>query len=189
MATFPTKAAGEILTAADFNAVKDYVDGTAVALVEARNQVVSSEETFNITADVWDSLVLVVSRRHSTTGFVSVNMQINGATTGYAGGLTYIDETGTSAALALAAGSMRLGWLGGSGAGNGGSMTATIPHVSRALRPQCHSHGFAREGSSYRTFNAGGILNSAAKVTSLKVFLESGNFDSAQLALYGRPLG
>jgi hypothetical protein len=185
-----TWTTGEVLTSADMNTFvrdnsADLNDSRIVRIYAESLSGVGTTGTIAVPSGFRDLLVSV-SRRHSGTGFVAVNLRINGQTSGYASGAGYISESGASAATALTTGALRLGWLGGSGAGNGGSINAVVNHADAAVRPMASSFGFAREGTSYRAFNAGGILESAGAVTSLTVYLESNNFDSARIRVWGR---
>lgn len=106
--SFPSFSAGEVLTAADMNAV-----GLWLVKTQTIGTGVSSVTVTNAFSATYDAYKIVVTGMRNATNDIEIGLQLNNATTvGYYGTYQYVNYTTNALGLASNVNNARFNWIG-----------------------------------------------------------------------------
>lgn len=174
--SFPSFATGEVLTAADMNAVglwlvKSQAVGTGVSTVTVTGAFSADYENYKI-----------VYSGGTQTLNCDVYFQIGGSSTGYYGCLIYGSTTGGSALLAVNNNNNRADWCGGAQANQAN-------HVNLELMGPFNAAYTKIRNGSYQNDNAYGAYNGEHRVatsyTSFLIGVAAGTMTGGTISVYG----
>jgi hypothetical protein len=177
--TFPSFASGEVLRAADMNAV-----GLWLIKSQAITGTPSTINVTNVFSADYDAYRVVVTGVKNTTSDIAFGLQLNGATTvGYYGSFLYVNYTNGSISQASNVNNNQFTWAGSSATGNnfGGA-------ICEILNP--FQTGFTRFISGPITYQnitgqMTGIQDTNASHTGFNLINGAGAFTGGVINVYG----
>ncbi len=174
--SFPSFSAGEVLTAADMNAVglwlvKTQTVGTGVATVTVTGAFSSTYENYRI----------IYSGGTMNSGN-DLYMQIGGSTTGYFGVLLYSSTTGGGALVAANNNNNRADWLGGAVANQSAHLLVDVLGPNNAAYTKIRLGNYQAD-NNYGTYQ--GEHRVATAYTSFLIGNAGGTMTGGTIRVYG----